>query len=75
MSKTTRTQTGSLRQLLANTTKCPRCDGKGWVGTVTASQFAYIGKLALAGRLPTRTCGPCNGTGLVPKVGKEAVRP
>lgn len=42
---------------------CPRCEGKGWVGTATAGQFAYIGKLAMQGRLPTAPCSRCNGTG------------
>lgn len=45
---------------------CPRCDGRGWVGQVKAGQFAYIGRMAMEGRLPTVTCSRCNGTGRAP---------
>jgi hypothetical protein len=42
---------------------CDRCDGRGWVGACTGSQFAFIGRLAMAGRLPTTVCGKCGGEG------------
>jgi DnaJ-class molecular chaperone len=65
---------GSLRQLLARTACCPACGGKGWVGSARGNQFAQIGRMAAAGTLPKRPCEPCNGTGLAPKVGRNAIR-
>lgn len=44
---------------------CKECDGRGWLGACKATQFASIGRLALAGRLPTRDCFGCEGTGHV----------
>lgn len=54
-----------LRQKEASGT-CLRCDGRGWVGQATGSQFALIGRLAMAGKLPTAECSACNGTGKRP---------
>lgn len=42
---------------------CPYCDGRGWLGAATGGQFAFIGKLAVNGRLPTRDCPKCEGSG------------
>ena len=50
-------------------TKCPACDGRGWVGAARATQFAFLGRLALAGILPTKTCARCNGAGILAATG------
>lgn len=41
---------------------CTYCDGRGWLVSCTAGQFAAIGRLALAGRLPTIDCPRCSGS-------------
>lgn len=38
---------------------CKRCDGLGWIGAATGGQFAAIGRLAMAGRLPKTPCPYC----------------
>ena len=45
--------------------RCDYCEGRGWVGDCTGGQFAAIGRLALMGRLPTKECHVCEGTGHV----------
>lgn len=49
--------------------QCLECDGRGWLGACTGGQFAYIGRLALNGRLSKRTCWACDGTGRIERWG------
>lgn len=41
--------------------RCTTCSGRGWLGACRGGQFAYIGRLALSGRLPRRACPKCVG--------------
>lgn len=52
-----------IKSKTTNQKPCEHCEGRGWLGACTGGQFAYIGRMAMAGRLPMRECPKCEGSG------------